>query len=54
MWENLTLAQIKLLEEAIVVPMYERHYPYVVNNKVKHMGFNEVAFPYFYGTWLDE
>jgi peptide/nickel transport system substrate-binding protein len=54
MWDNLIKAQAKILKDAVAVPGYERHYPYVANEKVQHLFFNEVAFPYFYGTWIDE
>jgi peptide/nickel transport system substrate-binding protein len=54
MWEYLFQAEAQIMQDAVGVMGWQLIYVYGARANVRDVGFNEVAFPYFYDTWIED
>jgi hypothetical protein len=53
-WENLMPALGLIMQEVVGVMAWEQDYLDVASTKLQNVAFNEVGFPWFYGTSLEQ
>jgi len=53
-WDYLIQAEAQIMQDAVGVMGWQLVYVYGARANVRDVGFNEVAFPYFYDTWIED
>jgi peptide/nickel transport system substrate-binding protein len=54
LWDNITLAQVEILKNAVGVMGWEQVYIYGTRANVREVFFNEVGYPFYYDTWIEK
>jgi len=53
-WEYLLQAEAQIMQDAVGVMGWQLVYVYGIPDNVRDVGYNEVAFPYLYDTWIED
>ena len=53
-WEYLLQAEAQIMQDSVGVMGWQLMYVFGTHTDVRDVGFNEVAFPYLYDTWIEQ